>query len=193
LGLIIYHSGWGKKEEFYMGKLTLLSIDHNDPKDICDAIRTRRGGELNELDRMLLHSPVVAEGWNIFFGKLRSETTIAPRLRELTMCVVAVLNKASYEFQAHSPLYQEAGATTEQVAELKKLGTVDFNLSLFSKLEQDVISFVKSMTQDIEVPDVLKDNLYDALGSRHLVELMAVAAGYNLVSRFLVASGIHAV
>jgi hypothetical protein len=49
------------------------------------------------------------------------------------------------------------------------------------------------MTQDIEVPDVLKDNLYDALGSRHLVELMAVAAGYNLVSRFLVASGIHAV
>lgn len=175
-----------------MAKLVLLPADHNYPEDICDVIRTRRGGKLNELDRMLLHSPVVAEGWNVFFGKLRSETTIAPRLRELTMCVVAILNNASYEFQAHSPLYQEAGATAEQVAGLRKLDTADFNPSLYSKLERDVIAFVKSMTQDIQVPDALKDSLYDALGSRHLVELMAVAGGYNLVSRFLVASGIHA-
>ena len=175
-----------------MAKLILLPVDHNDPEDICDAIRTRRGGKLNELDRMLLHSPIVAEGWNIFFGKLRSETTIAPRLRELTMCVVAVLNNASYEFQAHSPLYEEAGANAEQVAELKKIDTVDFKSGLYSKLELDVIAFVKAMTQDIEVPDVLKDSLYDALGPCHLVELMAVAGGYNLVSRFLVASGIHA-
>ena len=175
-----------------MAKLTLLPVEHNDPEDICYAIRARRGGELNELDRMLLHSPVVAEGWNVFFGKLRSETTLAPRLRELTMCVVAVLNNASYEFQAHSPLYQEAGANAEQVAELKKINTLKFKSYLYSKLELDVIAFVTAMTQDINVPEDLKDSLYDALGPRHLVELMAVSAGYNLVSRFLVASGIHA-
>jgi alkylhydroperoxidase family enzyme len=175
-----------------MAKLNLLPITHNDPEDICAAIRTRRGGMLNELDRMLLHSPAVAEGWNVFFGKLRDETTIAPQLRELAMCVVAILNNATYEFQAHSPLYQEAGATVQQVAGLKKLDTADFDPSLYSELEQDVIAFVNSMTRDIEVPEALKDSLYDSLGPRHLVELMAVAGGYNLVSRFLVASGIHA-
>ena len=175
-----------------MTKLTLLPVDHNDPKEICAAIRARRGGNLNELDRMLLHSPAVAEGWNVFFGKLRNETTISPRLRELAMCVVAVLNNASYEFQAHSPLYQEAGATVEQIAELEKLGTTNFNQSLYSELEQDVIAFVTSMTRDIEVPKALKDTLYESLGPCHLVDLMVVAGGYNLVSRFLVASDIHA-
>ena len=180
------------KKDQSMTKLTLLPVDHNDPKEICAAIRARRGGKLNELDRMLLHSPAVAEGWNVFFGKLRNETTISPRIRELAMCVVAVLNNASYEFQAHSPLYQEAGATVEQVAGLKKLDTVDFNPNLYSAIEQDVIAFVKSMTRDIEVPEALKDSLHESLGSCHLGELMAVAGGYNLVSRFLVASDIHA-
>ena len=108
------------------------------------------------------------------------------------MCVVAVLNNAYYEFQAHSPLYQEAGATVEQIAELERLGTTNFNLSLYSELEQDVIAFVTSMTRDIEVPKALKDTLYESLGPCHLVELKDVAGGYNLVSRFLVASDIHA-
>ena len=89
-----------------MAKLNLLPINHNDPEDICAAIRTRRGGMLNELDRMLLHSPAVAEGWNVFFGKLRDETTIAPQLRELAMCVVAILNNDCFCFPCLASSFQ---------------------------------------------------------------------------------------
>ena len=171
--------------------LALLPKEYNEPKTVCQAIRERRGGELNKLDRMLLHSPVVAEGWNIFFQKLREETIIPAKLRELIMCVVAVINKAKYEFEAHAPLFRNAGGTMEQIKSIKNVATLEFDPKIFSEIENDVIELAIQITRDITVARTIKTRLLRELGARQLVELIAVAAGYNLVSRFLVATEIH--
>ena len=64
---------------------------------------------------MLLHSPVIAEGWNIFFQKFREETVIPTKLRKIAICVVAVIYKANYEFEAHATLLKSVDGTDAQI------------------------------------------------------------------------------
>jgi alkylhydroperoxidase family enzyme len=98
-----------------MPRIPYQPADLAEPKEIVSAIRTRRGGELLNLDRMLLHSPAFAKGWNAFLGQVRTGLELSPKLRELAMCVVAVLNGAEYEFLHHAPEFIKAGGTVEQV------------------------------------------------------------------------------
>ncbi|WAP53682.1 hypothetical protein [Streptomyces sp. S465] len=44
--------------------------------DIADRIRGRRGGTLRPVDRMLLHSPPLADGWNSLLGALRQRVEL---------------------------------------------------------------------------------------------------------------------
>jgi hypothetical protein len=68
-----------------------------EPRELVAAIRARRSGTLLNLDRMLLHSPPLAQGWNGYLRTVRTELTVSPKLRELAICVVALLNHADYE------------------------------------------------------------------------------------------------
>src|SRR6266545_1993761 len=61
---------------------------HRDPALVA-AIEQRRGGRLLNLDRLLLWSEPLARSWNVFLRTLRQELSLAPKLRELAICVVA--------------------------------------------------------------------------------------------------------
>src|SRR5208282_2287140 len=76
---------------------------------VTEAIRARRGGELNELDCTLLHSLPIAAGWNILLDAVRTQTSIPADLRELAICRIAALNGAWFEWKHHYPLALEAG------------------------------------------------------------------------------------
>ena len=86
-------------------RIPLKPIDLAEPADLVAAIRKRRGGQLIELDRLLLYSQPLSEGWNHFVGNIRERFSVPQQLRELAMCTVAVLNNAEYEFSQHAPLY----------------------------------------------------------------------------------------
>jgi alkylhydroperoxidase family enzyme len=169
-----------------------LPVDVAEPVELVQAMRNRRGGNLLKLDRMLLHSPPLAEGWNVYLGKIRNSLEVPYRLRELVMCVVAVLNGATYEYEHHAPLYVDAGASKQQADALKALATEDpFPEHLFPRLDQDVIALTRQMTVQIKVEPDLKQRLVDQIGPRQTVELVGVVATYNMVSRFLVALDVH--
>lgn len=156
-----------------------------------ERIRARRGGMLLQLDRALLHSPPLAAGWNTYLGAVRGELTLSPRIRELAICVVAVLNGAAYEFEHHLPLYLAEGAAPEQADALREFGEPSFPVGLFSELEQDVLSLTETLTRQVKAPKPLKRRIAQALGVQQLVELVAVIATYNMVSRFLIAMEIE--
>lgn len=50
------------------------------PADLAEpaAVRARRGGGPLNLDRVLLHSPPLAAGWNAFMGTVRTGLSLAP-------------------------------------------------------------------------------------------------------------------
>ncbi len=168
-----------------------VPADLAEPADLVGAIRARRGGHLINLDRMLLNSVPYARGWNAFLGEVRRNLSLSPKLREIAMCGVAVLNGAEYEFFHHAPELIAAGGTKEQVEALRRIDDLAADLSMFSAVEQDAILLTVQMTRDIQVSEHLMKRLNEALGSTQVVELVGTIAAYNMVSRFLIALGVE--
>ncbi|MEI7530802.1 MAG: carboxymuconolactone decarboxylase family protein [Betaproteobacteria bacterium] len=175
-----------------MARIPLVPLDLKEPKEIVDAVRNRRGGELSELDRLLLHSPALTEGYNFFLGKVRNNLTTIPKLRELAMCTVAVVNKADYEYNAHLPLFVAAGGTPEKGKAILELESAIKNTTLFDATEIAVLRLTLEMTRDVQVTQETFDLARKAMGGdQQLVDLVGTIATYNLVSRFLVAFELH--
>jgi len=171
-----------------MPRIQYQPADIETPEDLVTAIRARRGGKLLNLDRMLLHSPPFANGWNSLLGEVRSSLKLPPQLRELAICLVAVLNDAEYEFQHHAPEFIKAGGTSDQLKALQHFNSAVYRETLFDSAELAVINLTLEMTRSVKVSDhafaAAKAIFTD---ERQLVELVGVIATYNMVSRFLVA------
>ncbi len=171
-------------------RLPLLTDAQVGPPELVADIRARRGGALIDLDRLLLHSPAFALGWNEFMGRVRTALGVPPLLRELAMCGVAALNGADFEMHHHAPLYLQAGATEAQLAALHRLGD---NPALahdpvFDPSQQAVLALVVEMTRQVKVSDATFARARAVMGSdQAMFELVGVIAAYNMVSRILLA------
>ena len=161
--------------------------DKAGPPDLLAAIRARRpGGKLLNLDRMLLQSPSFAKGWNGMFGAIRGQLALPGKLRELPIMAIAVMNKAEYEWAQHEPEFLKAGGTKEQLAALKKLDPKPFN-----EAERAALQLTIEMTRDVQVKQATLDKVRSLLPDQQVVELIGTIAGYNMVSRFLIATGVE--
>ena len=167
-------------------------IDPPPPGDsaLVDAIRERRGGRLLNLDLMLLHSPPFAAGWNGFLREVRQHLGLDPVLRELAICHIALLNAADYEYTQHAPEFLAVGG--QQLALNRLLADADaLQDPDWSAAERAVLELTRAMTREITVPaPVLAAARAAVPGERELIELVGVIAAYNMVSRFLVATGV---
>lgn len=151
------------------------------------AIRERRGGSLLNLDRQLLHSPAYAEGWNAMLRVVRTRLSLDAKLRELAICVVAVLNGADYEFGQHAPEFLKAGGSDSQLSAIRRMDAIAIDPAMFSQAENAAIALTTQMTRIVEVEPSTFASLRKHLDDASLVELVGVVAAYNMVSRFLVA------
>ena len=168
-----------------------IAADHV-PADLVAAIRARRAkGNLLNLDRMLLHSPPIARGWNTFMGAIRSDLDIAPRLRELAICAVAKLNRAEYEWIQHAPEFLAAGGTQAQLDAMLDIEKAPDDSGAFNVLERLVLKLTEEMTRNVAVSVATLDALRAHLPNREVTEIVCVIASYNMVSRYLVALGIE--
>jgi len=171
-----------------MPRIPYVPIDLAEPRDLVDAIRARRGGPLSHLDHLLLHSPNLAAGWNTFLGAVRTRLSLSPKLREIAMCSVAVLNGADYEFFHHAPEFLKAGGSQAQVEAMRDVEAASTNTRLFDDAERTTLRLSLEMTRSIAVTDETFANTVKALGdAQAVIELVATIAAYNMVSRFLVA------
>ena len=143
-------------------------------------------GRISPLYGVLLNSPELASGWEQLFTVIRQKTSVPPALRELVILRIAVLNGADYEFEAHVPHALQAGVEKEVIERLR-----DGKTDGLSSREILVLQYTDAMTRDLKVPDPLYAQLEKAFDARTLVELTATVAGYNMVSRFLIAMRIH--
>ncbi len=146
-------------------------------------------GEVLHLYQMLLHSPPLADGWLYFLTRVRQQLSLPGRLRELVIVQVAHLNGAPYEAQQHVPIALREGITP---AQLDALPGWQAAAEHYSATEQAALALADAMTRQIQVAPELMARVRSLLGERQAVELAGVIAAYNMVSRFLEATGIHA-
>jgi alkylhydroperoxidase family enzyme len=166
--------------------------DQAGPKEVVDAIRARRpGGKLLNLDRMLLHSAAFAKGWNGLFGAIRGQLAVPAKLRETAIMAVGALNQAEYEWVQHEKEYLAAGGTQAQLAALKNVPAALKNDKLFDESERATLALTLEMTRSIKVSDATLKRVRGLLPLDQVVELIGTIAGYNMASRFLVATGVE--
>lgn len=157
---------------------------------VTEAIRQRRGGRLDPLDRTLLHSLPIAGGWNQLLGAIRTQTSVPANIRELAICRIAALNEAWYEWQDHYPLALAAGLQDSLLQLVKKGKSWDLSgLEDYATgtLFWTVLRYIDCMTLEVHVPDSLFDDMKVWWNEKETVELTMIIASYNMVSRFLVA------
>jgi len=163
----------------------------NDPRiaDLVASIKARRGGRLINLDRMLLHSPPYAEGWNTMLGQVRRKLELDPQIRELAICTVAKITGARYEWVQHAPEYLKAGGAQEKLDLLANVEAAAGNARLTDR-ERAAVQLATEMTRVVKVSDPTLERARALFGERQLVELVGTIATYNMVARFLEALGI---
>jgi alkylhydroperoxidase family enzyme len=171
-----------------MPRIEYLPQDLAEPAEIVAALRTRRGGTLNQVDRMLLYSPPFAQGWNELAGAVRGQLTLSPKLRELAICGTGLLNGSMFEYEVHRPEFVKAGGTPAQADSLRDFDQASNDGSLFDVTERAVMRFTIEVTKHLRVADATFAAVLKALGSeRETIELLGVIAFYNMAARFLIA------
>ena len=114
---------------------------------LAQRVQLRRGGQLLNLDKQLLHSAPVADGWNHLMGAIRSHAKLDGALRELVILLVAVLNRAPYEFAQHAPVARAEGVSQAQIDALSTWR----DAALFDARTRDVLAYAEAMTLQVQV------------------------------------------
>lgn len=169
-----------------MPRIPYQPQDISEPREIVDDIRSRRRGQLLNLDRMLLHSPPFAKGWNDLLRQVRGKLTLPARLQELAICAVAALTCADYEFAHHAPEFLKAGGSEAELEVLRNFTGIGEELLVFDAKERVVLNLVTEMTLNIQVEDHTFAAVQAELpNQQQLVELIGIIATYNMVARYL--------
>jgi len=105
---------------------------------------------------------------------------------------VAVVNGAVHEWNVHSLLAVGAGVGEEGMESVRTVGRVvgrreGEGEGGLSAEQWAVLAYTDAMTRDVRVEEGVFGEVRKVLGEREVVELTATVAGYNAVSRFLVA------
>jgi len=112
---------------------------------------------------------------------IRNRNSLSPAIREMIILRVAVLNRANYEFDAHAPHAIKAGMSQEKIESLKDSKISD----VFDEKECLILKLTDVMTQDIQVPDTVFDQVRPYFNDQEILELVATISAYNMVSRLL--------
>ncbi|XPH04158.1 carboxymuconolactone decarboxylase family protein [Variovorax paradoxus] len=140
-------------------------------------------GRVSLLYQVLLNSGPIASGWERMLTAVRNQTGVPADLRELMILRVAVLNGASFEYDAHVPHAQKAGVSAAKIDAVRR----DVLSEVFAPLERLVLELTDAMTRRIVVPDELMGRVQQHFDPKGVVEVVATVAAYNMVSRLLVA------
>ena len=162
------------------------------PQDLIDAVLKRRGGQLINLDRVLLWSEPIARGWNHYVGTVCAGLPTSRKLRELGICTVALLTGAEYEYHHHAPDFIAAGGTQTELDALQVFcrntaGPMPPGLDADGAL---IARYAAQITQQVRVDDALFAQLQQRFDTTELVELTVAIATYNMVARILVPLGV---
>lgn len=143
-------------------------------------------GEVSFLYRVLLNSPAAADGWEAMLTIVRQKLALSPRLRELVILRIAVLNDAPYEFAAHVSHAVSAGLAEIEIAALR-----DSRLEGFDAIDTAVLAYCDAMTHDIHVDAKTYAAVSAHFDAERMIDLTVTIAAYNMVSRLLCALEIH--
>ena len=141
---------------------------------------------------LLYYSPDFAQGWNAMFGAIRGKLTLPPKLRELAIMSIGAINGAEYEWRQHEPDFLATGGTKAHSMPCGRAGPDDGPLRLGALQRGGAGDAGPDPRDDPQGGGDRSDDAPESqiLPDVQVVELVGTIAGYNMVSRFVVATGV---
>lgn len=153
-----------------------------DQKRVADAIQSGpRGAGLRGPFNALLRSPELCDLVQRLGAFVRFGTSIPPQLNEMAIIMAGRKWTAQYEFYAHRRLALEAGlspAIADAIAANERPPSM-------AKDEETVYDFVSELLATGGVSDPTFQRVKDAFGERGVIDLVAAAGYYSIVSMVL--------
>src|SRR5262249_43939940 len=100
------------------------------------------------------------------------------------------LNHAEYEWFQHEGEFLKAGGTKEQLASLRNPSAALTDSKHFDEAERATLALTWEMTRDLDVKPATMSRIRAVLNDQQVVELIGTISGYNMVSRFALATGL---
>lgn len=152
--------------------------------ELIQAIRKKRGGQLLHIDRMLMHSLPLIQGWAGFLGAVRNDLELDARYRELAILTVSARNKTDYEWHHHKTPFLNAGGSQVQYDALAQPTQARDKAELFTPKERAVINLALELSDASTTSEETLQAARAALASdRQTVELVTLISAYCMVSR----------
>ena len=166
-----------------MSRIPYIDVaEHPEVADLAERISAGRRGNLINIYRLLLHSPPIAATWFEHVNAVRWKTQLQPRLREILIVRVALINRVEYVIAQHVPkLALAEGVSLEECDALR-----DWRDSgLFSAAERAALDYADAMTQEVVVSDEIFAALRPLFKDQEIVELSVLIGTYNMHNRVL--------
>jgi 4-carboxymuconolactone decarboxylase len=181
LGLVVGAALAADKEP----RFSQLSPDQlNDAqKKVAERILKVSSAGLGGPYSMLLRSPELAARYLGMTDYLRFETSLPHRLNELAILIEARLWDAQYEWWAHFPIAMKAGLS-EAVANDIKEGRRPTTMKPDEEVVYDVCI---ELLRERHLTDATFRRAKEMLGEQQVVDLVAVAGFYVMVSSVIIA------
>ena len=165
-----------------MARVEYPDVESAEARQMAELVREQRGGRFPHLFHMQLYNPAIVDGWLRLGTAVRYKAELDDATRELTICLVARLTGADYEWQAHSKIAAELGFSEAQLGNIKNWredGQLD-------EKQRAVLALAEQLTHSVDVDDATFAAAQQHLTPRQMVELVTTIAYYNMVARFLV-------
>jgi 4-carboxymuconolactone decarboxylase len=156
--------------------------DHPELTELIGKLRSGRGGQLLNVYKLLLNSPVLAGTWFEHVSAVRWRTELDGLTRELVIIRIGYLTRVKYVLAQHVPTYAlQEGLTLEQCDAL-----ADWTSSpLFDDRQRAILAYTDVMSRDVQVPDAVFDALRPYFSDQQVVELTVLIGTYNMHTRVL--------
>ena len=136
----------------------------------------------------VLLSPAIARSFLDLQEVEASQTTLSPRLREVTILTVGSVWQADYELYAHAAAARQAGLSEEAITALTS-GAPAQDLDDTEAIAQ---KFAHRLSADHQVPDALYREAEQALGRRSVADMVFLIGIYHSVCALLNAFAVPA-
>jgi 4-carboxymuconolactone decarboxylase len=158
-------------------KLTDLSPRQ---QEISDRITSRRGGTRGPF-LVWLHSPELCEKVEALGAYCRFESSLDPRLRELSLLIAARHWDAQYSWNAHVGKAADLGVSRDSLTALAEHREPHFT----SKDEDIVYRFSSQILGDHFVSDVTFAEALAELGEQGIVDLIGSLGNFSMLAMLL--------
>jgi len=149
-------------------------------RPIFDAVAEGRGSVRGPFS-ILMHSPVLCRRHLDVGTYLRFSSQVKPDSRELAIIATAREKDCPYVWAAHAPAARKAGIGAATVTAVRDRE----DLTDLPAAERDVINYVRQLSKNNAVTQVLFDRLRGLHGVPWLVELTGLIGHYGIVTAIL--------